>query len=77
LQTIRTNRNARVELRQLSSGEIAERLDVVSAKFNRLVFYSGDIPHSAQISSPELLTNDPSEGRLTLNCFASLRPSPS
>jgi hypothetical protein len=59
------------------SSEIAERLDVVSAKFNRLVFYSGDIPHSAQISSPELLTNDLSEGRLTLNCFASLRPSPS
>jgi hypothetical protein len=58
------------------STEIAERLEVVSAKFNRLVFYSGDIPHSAQISSPELLTNDISEGRLTLNCFASLRPKP-
>lgn len=58
------------------SNEIAERLDVVSAKFNRLVFYSGDIPHSAQISSPELLTNDISNGRLTLNCFASVRPKP-
>jgi hypothetical protein len=58
------------------SNEIAERLDVVSAKFNRLVFYSGDIPHSAQVASPELLTNDLSTGRLTLNCFASVRPNP-
>jgi len=58
------------------STEIAERQDVVSAKFNRLVFYSGDIPHSAQVESPELLTNDPSTGRLTLNCFASVRPNP-
>jgi len=56
------------------SNEIAERLDVVSAKYNRLVFYSGDIPHSAQISSPELLTNNLGKGRLTLNCFASVRP---
>lgn len=56
------------------STEIAERLDVVAAKFNRLVFYSGDIPHSAQIGSPELLTADPDKGRLTLNCFASVRP---
>lgn len=58
------------------TNEIAERLDVVAAKFNRLVFYSGDIPHSAQIASPELLTDDFGTGRLTLNCFASLRPKP-
>jgi len=56
------------------STEIAERLDVVAAKFNRLIFYSGEIPHSAQISSPELLSSDPGKGRLTLNCFASVRP---
>jgi len=58
------------------STEIAERLDVVSAKFNRLVFYSGEVPHSAQVSSPQLLTSDPCTGRLTLNCFASMRPQP-
>lgn len=56
------------------STEIAERLDVVDAKYNRLVFYSGDIPHSAQITSPQLLTGDIHSGRLTLNCFASVRP---
>lgn len=56
------------------STEIAEQLDVVPAKYNRLIFYSGDIPHSAQILSPELLSSDVNDGRLTLNCFASVRP---
>ena len=56
------------------STEIAERIDQVAAKFNRLIFYSGEIPHSAQISSPQLLSSDPDKGRLTLNCFASVRP---
>ena len=56
------------------STEIAERLDLVEAKYNRLVFYPGDIPHSAQIASPGLLTSDLRSGRLTLNCFASVRP---
>jgi len=56
------------------STEIAEQLDVVPAKYNRLIFYSGDIPHSAQILSPELLSSDTNAGRLTLNCFANVRP---
>lgn len=56
------------------SNEIAERIDAVPAKYNRLLFYSGDVPHSAQISSPQLLSNDLGKGRLTLNCFASVRP---
>ena len=57
-----------------ASSEIAELLHVIPAKFNRLIFYAGDIPHSAQISSPQLLSSDPDRGRLTLNCFASVRP---
>jgi len=56
------------------STEIAEQLDVVPAKYNRLIFYSGDIPHSAQILSPEFLSSDINDGRLTLNCFANVRP---
>ncbi|MCH8099856.1 MAG: hypothetical protein IIB74_05405 [Proteobacteria bacterium] len=56
------------------SSEIAELIEVVPAKFNRLLFYSGNIPHSAQISSPQLLSSDIEKGRLTLNCFASVRP---
>lgn len=56
------------------SNEAAELIDVVPAKFNRLVFYSGDLPHSAYISQPELLSENPSEGRLSLNCFVSAIP---
>lgn len=55
------------------SNEIAELLYDAPARFNRFVFYSGDLPHSASISSPELLSKDFSTGRLTLNCFASVR----
>ena len=54
------------------SNEIAELIDVNPARFNRWVFYSGDIPHSAFIAKPELLSNDFREGRLTLNFFASV-----
>jgi hypothetical protein len=53
--------------------EIAELLLDVPARFNRFVFYSGDIPHSAHIPQPGLLSNDFSRGRLTLNCFTSAR----
>lgn len=56
------------------SNEAADLLDRVPAKFNRLVFYSGDLPHSTYISRPELLSTDPATGRLTLNCFASVWP---
>jgi hypothetical protein len=56
------------------SNEAAELLDVAPARFNRLIFYSGDVPHSAFIRQPELLSDDPATGRLTLNCFASALP---
>jgi hypothetical protein len=56
------------------SNEAAELLDVAPARFNRLIFYSGDVPHSAFIRHPELLSADPARGRLTLNCFASALP---
>ncbi len=57
------------------SNELAELIDVVPARFNRWIFYSGDIPHSAHITEPESLSTDFARGRLTLNCFASVRPS--
>jgi len=56
------------------SNELAELVDVVPARFNRWIFYSGDIPHSAYITAPEKLTDDFTTGRLTLNCFASVIP---
>lgn len=56
------------------TNEAAELLLEVPARFNRFVFYSGDIPHSAHIPDAGLLSTDFSKGRLTLNCFASVRP---
>lgn len=55
------------------SNEVTELLLDVPARFNRFVFYSGDIPHSAHIPQPDLLSADFSKGRLTLNCFTSVR----
>jgi len=56
------------------SNEIAELLCTIPARFNRLVFYSGIVPHSAAITAPELLSNDIRAGRLTLNLFADVLP---
>ena len=53
------------------SNELAEHLCTIPARFNRLLFYSGDIPHSGAITSPELLSADVRKGRLTLNVFVS------
>ena len=59
------------------SNEIAELIGMIPARFNRLIFYPGDLPHSASIASPQLLSKDLAIGRLTLNCFASVRPNSS
>ncbi len=56
------------------SNEIAELLCTIPARFNRLIFYSGQIPHSAAITAPELLSKDFRKGRLTLNIFADALP---
>lgn len=57
-----------------ASNEAAELLDQVPARYNRLVFYSGDLPHSAYIEHPGRLSADPARGRLTLNCFLDTIP---
>lgn len=54
------------------STSFAELLLHVPARFNRLLFYPGDVPHSAWIEAPERLADDPGSGRLTLNLFASV-----
>ena len=56
------------------SNEAVELLAMVPARFNRLIAYSGDVPHSAWISQPQRLVDDPRNGRLTLNGFASVWP---
>lgn len=52
-----------------ASNDMAELLTVVPARFNRLIFYDGEAPHSGHIANPHLLTEDLSKGRLTLNFF--------
>lgn len=56
------------------SNDVAELLCTIPPRFNRFVFYSGDIPHSGAIAAPALLSNDPAKGRLTLNLFFSVLP---
>lgn len=56
------------------SNEIAERLCTIPARFNRLILYSGEVPHSGSITAPELLSADIHQGRLTLNIFISVIP---
>jgi hypothetical protein len=55
-----------------ASNDVAELLYTVQPRFNRFVFYSGDIPHTGAITAPELLSDDPRKGRLTLNLFFSV-----
>ena len=55
-----------------TTNDLAELLTVVPAKFNRLVFYDGEAPHSGHITHPELLSDDLSKGRLTFNFFANV-----
>lgn len=57
-----------------ASNDVAELLYTVPARFNRFVFYSGDVPHTGAIMAPELLSDDPRTGRLTLNLFFSVLP---
>lgn len=56
------------------SNEVAELLYAIPARYNRMIFSSGEVPHSAAIAAPELLSRDMREGRLTLNVFASVWP---
>lgn len=56
--------------RYLTDGcEFFEHTGTVSPKFNRVIFYPGDIFHSGYITHPERLSDDPLKGRLTINFF--------
>ena len=46
-----------------------ERLHVAEGRFNRAVFYRGNILHSGVIDNAAPLSADPREGRLTINAF--------
>jgi len=51
------------------SNAFFNRALTVAARWNRLIFYDGSIFHSGDIAHPELLTDQPGTGRLTLNGF--------
>jgi hypothetical protein len=50
-----------------------EKIAVVPPRWNRLIFYSGTVFHSGDITAPERLCDDPRSGRLTLNGFFTCR----
>jgi hypothetical protein len=56
------------------SNEAAELLTMVPAKFNRMICYSGEVPHSAYFRDAKRLSQDCTTGRLTLNAFANVIP---
>lgn len=49
------------------------RVATVPARFNRLIIYDGMQFHAGQIDRPDLLDDDPTRGRLTLNGFFTCR----
>lgn len=52
-----------------TSNSCFEKALSVPAKWNRLIFYDGDLFHTSDIREPSKLSDDPHSGRLTLNGF--------
>ena len=57
------------------SNRYFERVAQIPAVWNRMLFYNGDLFHSADIGAPARLSADPCAGRLTLNGFFTCRPA--
>ena len=57
----------------IASDEHFEKVLTVAPKFNRAIFYNGELFHSGHITAPELMVDDPTVGRLTVNAFFKLR----
>jgi hypothetical protein len=53
------------------SNQYFEQIGAVAAKWNRIVFYDGNIYHNADIVAEKKLVTDPRLGRLTINGFFS------
>ncbi|MCB1669708.1 MAG: DUF6445 family protein [Gammaproteobacteria bacterium] len=51
------------------SNEFFELDQAVTPRWNRMIFYRGDVHHSANVTAPQRLSRDPTVGRLTLNGF--------
>ncbi len=46
-----------------------ERVSTLPARYNRMVFFDGNILHASQLPSAEKLSTDPAKGRLTLEAY--------
>jgi hypothetical protein len=57
----------------IASDDNFEKVLTVAPRFNRAIFYNGELFHSAFITRPELMVDDPAAGRLTVNAFFKLR----
>jgi hypothetical protein len=57
----------------IASDDHFEKVLTVAPRFNRAIFYNGELFHSGYITSPELMVDDPAVGRLTVNAFFKLR----
>ena len=54
------------------SNAYVEQIGSLPAKWNRIIFYDGNIHHTADIIDERKLSKDPSLGRLTMNGFFTL-----
>jgi hypothetical protein len=52
-----------------ASNDWFECMGTLAAKWNRMIFYGGNLFHSGHVAAPEKLDDDPCRGRLTLNGF--------
>ncbi len=68
-----TNKYAIESGYMLDSNRYFCKIGSVPAKWNRLIFYDGSILHSGDIRSPDKLSDDPREGRLSFNGFFTSR----
>ncbi len=57
----------------IASDDHFQKVRTVEPKFNRAIFYNGELFHSGHITAPELMVDDPTAGRLTVNAFFKLR----
>ena len=57
----------------IASDDHFEKVLTVEPRFNRAIFYNGQLFHSGHLAAPELLADDPAVGRLTVNAFFKLR----
>jgi hypothetical protein len=57
----------------IASSPHFDKVLTIAPRYNRAIFYSGEVFHSGHIDAPELMVNDPLTGRLTANAFFRLR----